>query len=400
MYPLKTLNDALYYLRQIYNPEVRGSRRRRRSHSIINNALCGVPDNALLREPHTLRTDTFERNYAIQWLTALISQLVNEHSDPDPSLEHPGDVQFSQPSTEELMQNAASLLAICAGTASAGVTVRQFVFENGHSSEDDTDLIKIELVDAPLDNHDYRSVGAQTWGSACILADMIVEHPNQFGFHPHHLYKRDDVEYLTFRCLELGAGTGLVSLTVAKMMQRSVFSTKTSTQLEVVATDYYPSVLINLKRNIASNCPESSSPSVRILTQALDWSTFSSEATHSPVFETPFDLILGADIVYELQHALWIKSCLTKLLRNTFSTTLPDIISPTFHLIIPLRATHTSESNTIEQLFPFNDHNRSNSNGSTELVINHKEIITCDAESGKEGEDVEYVYYKIGWSVP
>jgi len=106
---------------------------------------------------------------------------------------------------------------------------------------------------------------------------------------------------------------------------------------------------------------------------------------------------LGADIIYESQHALWIKSCLTKLLRKPSSTTQSDI-NPTFHLVIPLRATHIVESNTIEQVFPLNNHNR---NGNTELVIIHKEIIVCDAESSREGEDVEYVYYKIGWeSVP
>ena len=388
-HPFKTLNNALCYLRQIYNPQVRGSRRHR-SHSVSDH---------LSRELDTLRTDTFERGYAIKWLTVLISQLGNEnYSDPSPHLH--------QVELEELIQNAASLLAICAGTASAGVIVRQFVFENnGHSSEDDTtittDLIKVELVDVPLDNHDYGSVGAQTWGGSCIMAEMIVEHPNQFGFHQlFGLYEGDDAaEYpTTFRCLELGAGTGLVSLTLTKMIiQRPpvLLSTKTSTKFQVVATDYHPSVLTNLERNVHSNFPQSPSPSVHILTRALDWSTFSSESTHvEPVFETPFDLILGADIIYESQHALWIKSCLTKLLRKPSSTS--DIL-PTFHLIIPLRATHTLESNTVEQVFPFNSHNL---DGSTELVINHKEIIICYAESGREGEDVEYAYYKIGWGVP
>lgn len=372
-YPLKSLNDALSYLRQIYNPEVRGSRRR-----------PPLEKNALSTELDTLRTDLFERTYAIKWLTALISQLGNEYSDPDPD---PPSVHPHRLSSEDLLQNAASLLAICAGTASAGVIVRQFVFENRQEDEDIINPINVELVDVPLDNHDYRSVGAQTWGGACILAEMIVDHPRQFGFYQHHAESSS-----TFRCLELGAGTGLVSLTVTKMMQKSM--KKNTTKLEVVATDYYPSVLTNLERNVYSNFPESPpSASVPILTRALDWSTFSSQTNHDPVFETPFDLILGADIIYESQHALWIKSCLTKLLRKPSSTT-PSNISPTFHLVIPLRATHIAESNTIEQVFPLNNHN------STELVINHKEIIICDAESGREGEDVEYAYYKIGWGVP
>ena len=381
IYPIKALNDALHYLRRIYNPEVRGSRRRQ--------PLKNTP---LLVD--TFRTDLFERNYAIKWLTALISQLGTEHPD-SPDL--PSIVPSSK---EDLLQNAASLLAICAGTASAGVIVRQFVFENRHWEKDEDEesinLIKVELVDVPLDNHDYRSVGAQTWGGACILAEMIVDHPEQFSFH-HHTGSS------TFRCLELGTGTGLVSITATKMMmlllQKSMKKNSTKLEVEVVATDYYPSVLKNLEKNILCNFPESPpSTSVRILTRALDWSTFSSQKNHGdPVFESPFDLILGADIIYESQHALWIKSCLTKLLRKPSSTT-PSDITPTFHLVIPLRATHVVESNTIEQVFSLNNHNR---NGDTELVINHKEIIICDAESGREGEDVEYAYYRIGWgSVP
>ena len=338
-----------------------------------------------------LRTDTFERKYAIKWLTALISQLGDNDDDEENNSKN-SDSHHQQPSKEDLIQNAASLLAICAGTASAGVIVREFVFE---CRGDPSDLIKVELVDVPLDNHDYGSVGAQTWGGACILAEMIVDHPTQFGLdHSSHLAST------TFRCLELGAGTGLVSLTVTKMMMQKSLKTP-NTRLEVVATDYYPSVLANLERNISSNFPESSSSSssgVRILTRALDWSTFSSETTREPVFETPFDLILGADIIYESQHALWIKSCLTKLLRKPSSTTTTatsDTTSPTFHLVIPLRRTHTAESNTIEQIFPFNENG-----SSTELVINYKEIITCNAENSEEGENVEYAYYKIGWGVP
>ena len=401
-YSLQTLNDALHYLRRIYNPEVRGSRRRRQHQ----NALAATDTNTVLSESRleldTLRTDRFERTYAIKWLTALISQLGN-FQNPDLADSSP---TLHQSMPEDLvLQNAASLLAICAGTASAGVIARQFVFE----SLSDSFKIKVELMDVPLDNRDYGSVGAQTWGGACIMAEMIVDHPTQFGFHQFEHHHQHPSPPTAFRCLELGAGTGLVSITITKMMQKSIETS--TTELEVVATDYYPSVLANLERNVNSNFPSESSSSlsspstsVRILTRALDWSTFSSETTHEPVFETPFDLILGADIVYESQHALWIKSCLTKLLRKPYSSspsssTTSINISPTFHLVIPLRSTHTLESNTIEQAFPFNDSNASTTT-TTELVIHHKEIITCDAESGREGEDVEYAYYKIGWAVP
>ena len=80
---------------------------------------------------------------------------------------------------QDLVEEAAAILAMCAGTASAGVITRQFVFNRGWEAEDAS--ITVELTDGPLDNQDYGSVGAQTWGGACIMAEMIVENPLAFG---------------------------------------------------------------------------------------------------------------------------------------------------------------------------------------------------------------------------
>ena len=110
-------------------------------------------------------------------------------------------VIYYSPLWEKVIEDAASLLATCAGTASGGG-------RHGVLSQ----AIKVELNDVPLDNHDFRNVGGQTWGSACIMADMIAENPPSFGIPP---YDRT----VSFRCLELSAGTGLVSSTVAKVLR-------------------------------------------------------------------------------------------------------------------------------------------------------------------------------------
>ena len=101
----------------------------------------------------------------------------------------------------------------------------------------------------------------------------------------------------------------MVSLTVAKMLNRLC-----STDAEIVATDYYPSVLENLERNSRCNLV---SDRVRLTSKFLDWSTLSDAGIIlDPIFEGGFDVAYGADIVYEAVHATWIKSCLVKLLRK------------------------------------------------------------------------------------
>lgn len=356
---LESLQTALTYLRSIYNPPVRGSRR----HQAKRDGHASNID--------ALRTDAFERSYTIKWLTALTSQC--EFAEEDESY-------------EKLVEDAASLLAMCAGTASAGVVTRRFVFDltdPGQTSNVNLS-VSVDLRDVALDNHDYGSVGAQTWGGACIMAEMIAEDPQTFG-----LCSRGAGSGKALRCLELGAGTGLVSLAAGKAVEQLSCVPE---RVEIVATDYYPSVLTNLEENLRTNFPSSSSSSsldesrstshLGIMARRLDWFTFSiSEEAPDPVLEEPFDVIYGADIIYEAQHATWIKGCLTRLLSRNRGV---------FHLIIPLRSTHAKESGTIETVF--------GDSPSGFLKIQHKATIVCDADAAEAGEEVEYAYYRIGWS--
>lgn len=349
--------EALRYLRWVYNPEVRGSRRLK-TKTKANN------DN-LVEDLDTLRSDAYERTYTMRWLTAVISHAstFEEASDDDNSTA--ATVLASQ--FEAILTAASALLAVCSGTSAAGTISRVFTFGDG--------LVHVTVNDAPLENQHLESVGAQTWGGACVLSELMVEQPASFT--------RVHGQGTNLRVLELGAGTGLVSLTLGKLLQ------SVGMEGEIVASDFYPSVLSNLKSNILANLPSVPS-SLSLTAEFLDWSIFPTIQDPQPPFDDTFDLILGADIVYEPLHASWIKACLPTLLRR----------SGLFHLVIALRPTHSLESRSIEDLFPLCQ--AGNVGGvvhQLELVIVEKEVIVCEAGDGFR-EEVEYAYYKIGWGVP
>lgn len=379
---LSQIRAGVDYLRLLYNPEVRGSRRSKQHNALSYSsnvlALLHSKDDQTLHGINAIRGDAFERRYAIQWLTCLVSR-----ADTIPSL------QSSCEETEvtsSVIGDAAALLALCAGPSSSGKLTRNFTFGPSPAGES----VQVILSDAPLDNSDYATVGAQTWGGACVMADMILENPRQFGIPDKS--SLDISTSKSFTVLELGSGTGLVGLTISKLLEsRNIISS-------VVLTDFHPSILTNLHTNMDANFPKamsSYSTDLRIL--RLDWESFATydkSAVRSPL--GPFDLIVGADIVYEEKHAVWIKCCVEKLLNwipGQGSTN-----GPLFHLVIPLRQTHVNESNTIPQVFgqagvksDFNDSERS-------LMILKQEIFCCDADSYSIAGEVQYAYYQIGWA--
>lgn len=377
------LLDALCYLRQVYTPDVRGSRRIKKVSADHDLSLGPQVDHFL---PNDIQSDAYERAYAMRWLTALVSHASALELDSD-------DTESNVPSSSQsapeptlasqydlILTRASSILAISAGTSAAGTITRVFTFGS------DTGGIAVTFTDEPLDNQKYESVGAQTWGGACVLSELIVEQPSTFGLAPGP--RRNGTR---LRLLELGAGTGLVSLTLGKLLE------STEVEAEIVATDFFLSVLANLQNNITANSFSSSS-SVSVTSHFLNWSTFPNEDTSLPPFDDAFDIVLGADIIYEASHAIWIKACLQKLLRRP--TGPLDDSQGVFYLVIPLRPTHKAESQTIEEVFPnavpisaF-----SSCTKGLELVILNKEVIVCEARQGKKGEEVEYGYYKIGWA--
>ncbi|KAH6901067.1 hypothetical protein BKA70DRAFT_1524694 [Coprinopsis sp. MPI-PUGE-AT-0042] len=380
------LRQSDEYVRTIYSPPVRGSRRRKAVRASSHATPSG---------------DAVQKNYAIRWLTSVLSYLRE---------------------TERLLADTAALLAICAGTASAGVTPCPMSSEGKEAG-----MISIHLRDVPLDNQGYGCVGAQTWGWACVMAEMVVEDPTR------RTGRKEETKQRSFRILERGAGTGLVSLAVASFYH-ALFSRDPHTSqpgcskgnVEITAIDYYSSVLekheVNLQNNGFGSAPEgtnvvtstsnqltSTTPNVSLKSCSLDWSTFPSlSSSSSPLSPPPsspndtpldelFDMAFGADIVYEEQPAVRIKGCLKKLLRRPLWTTSTaggdesEDKDPNsyFHLMIPLRSTHTFESGTIETVFRSVLHWQvmdgalgEVGNAEMDLVILEKETITCEVEEG------------------
>ncbi|KAJ6452408.1 putative methyltransferase-domain-containing protein [Mycena sanguinolenta] len=356
------LIDCIEYLRVLYSPGVRGSKIRARFRSDSSSestasSSAGAPLLISDSESDTiaaLRSDEFERSYTLRW----VSYLVNN------SEKLPG----TPPEVDYVLARAASLLANCGGASSAGVISRtlQFPTERGP--------ISVTVQDIPLENGDISSVGAQTWGGACVLSEIIAAQPADFGL----VNNRSS----PLAVLELGAGTGLVGLVLA-----SVAKSLRIGGVTVVATDFYPAVLENLATNISAAFP-ASDRAVSISSHFLDWSAFTPDMDPLPVpLDGPFDVILGADIVYEPEHATWIHAVVSRLLAPGSSSQ--------FHLVIPLRRTHALESSSVEQVFRDSSLGRDPTTAAPTIL--GRERIVCDVE-GNATDEVEYLYYRIGWS--
>ena len=365
---VEEIKAALTHLRETYNPPVRGTRvvcHQKIFPSTVENSL--EPNIRLALEPlEAGGIQLLNRKPVCDWLTALISHLQKW------TLEGRKDFE----AYEGLLDATAALLSIFAGTASAGKLNRTLVFDYPPSSP-----VRVEVTDIPLENRDYTTLGAQTWGGAHILAKIIIQNPHRFCLLQGQSYPAARQK---LQILELGAGTGLVSLSAYRLLASKGLSAN------IYATDFNPLTLDNLARNISINTlakPETDED-LKISCGSLDWSN--PDAADADLFNT-VDLVLGADVIYEELHALWIRTCLEKFMRKPQL----DLIQPMCHLVIPLRPTHTFESNTIKGIFPLRSEN-SGQHG-WELAIFSKDIILCEASDDEVDGQVEYAYYTIGW---
>jgi len=335
-----------------------------------NEAPMGHDDgDAEAYDPDILRSDTFEREFAIRWLTGFTAR-----SD---IWVYSVDTDAESDARANLVDDAASVLAAFAGEDEEQPLTRQFTF-----ALDAGDAVEVELNDAPLLSEDHTSVGLQSWGSSILLAELICAAPDVFGV---------TVSKNAPRVLELGAGTGLLSIVAAKVLQRSSL---THLPLPtIIATDYHPSVLVNLQSNVNANFSTSDDP-IPIIVHPLDW--------QHPVYEnelsTSFDIILAADVVYHPQHTRWIKACVERLLVR------PEGISDdggAFWLIIPVRPTgrHEGMSDTVEEVFRW----ASDVENSVGLSADGLELAILNMRKLERHEGVGradeggYKLYRIGW---
>lgn len=227
---------------------------------------------------------------------------------------------------------------------------------------------------------DHLSVGVQTWGSAILLGRQIALHPSDYGLFPPSEVNRG------VRVLELGAGTGLLSILCRKLLDLNAIASDTHSGL-VVATDFLPSVLDNLKICVDLNFPPAlTSNGIESVTDIarnegihiakLDWTTFPAfmakggqgDEEQMGVFarDGTFDLVLASDCVYDETHAKLLREVAAWVLRlpegendqgGTFVSYLyrkSVVLTLTIrqHILSPLRPTFAPELESIDQHFP------------------------------------------------
>ncbi|GAA6059620.1 hypothetical protein JCM10212_004123 [Sporobolomyces blumeae] len=292
-----------------------------------------------------LHQDQFERSWAVNWLGLIVKR-------GEEWTEEAGGDQDERELRTRIVDEAAALLSHLTATSEGGSILRPLLLPTClPSASPQTEPLLITLNDALPSHLDPTSVGLQSWGSSIILARMIALDPVKFGvLVPHQ------------RVLELGAGTGLLSLVWKGMSERL------DVACDVFATDYHDGVLENLERNVVSNSAavspavspsgspylhpvnprtsglstpaqaatphtassrsSTSSASLPVQTHKLDWSAVHSSRQFSaasnprnPIptmmpapFDQPFHTLLAADVVYGPTHATWLKSCVEQFL--------------------------------------------------------------------------------------
>jgi SAM-dependent methyltransferase len=213
-------------------------------------------------------------------------------------------------------------------------------------------------------------VGLQSWASSIVLAGMMCAAPGEFGLHSHGL-----------RVLELGAGTGLLSIVVGKLLPPNDDGASPT----IVATDYHPDVLRNLASNIGTNF---STPPVDV--HAFDWEY----PLYSVPLDAPFDVILAADVVYHPDHAQWIRGCVEQLLCRPAHSRSGGV----FWLMIPVRSAgrHGRIHGTVEDVFPYVGDGGEDAGAEWGLVVLEKVEVGKQGIVGRADEN-GYELFKIGW---
>ena len=324
-----------------------------------------------------LRADPLERAFAVRWITGFVARADTwiEASESDTEAEE----------RSQIFEEAISLLsAFSGGDEEPEVALtRSFTFSTASAFADDCQ-IQVELNDAPLSSEDHTSVGLQSWGSSILLAERMCASPTTFlpvCSNP----KRP------LRILELGAGTGMLSIVAAKLLrQQGTEGDITAFQgtAEIIATDYHPDVLENLSVNVSTNFPGTAAQPP-IVVKPLDWEN----PVYEALFDKPFDIILAADVVYHPNHAEWIKKCVERLLvRPDPSATQGSEAGGVFWLFIPVRTTgrHEGMDSTVDALFPF-------AGSGDGLVILDREVVGRQGSVGRADEGA-YKLSKIGWA--
>lgn len=332
-----------------------------------------------------LRADEYERQCAIRWLTSLIARAeeILVESDED--------------TRQRLIDDASYILASFSSATDAeededaGAIVREFRFQvaaaaaaagrDGQGEEEGgDDCIEVRLTDGtPATGSDHTDVGLQSWGASIVVSDLMCSFPEKFHLTVEKLGTPSP------RVIELGAGTGLVGITMAKLLPRLGMP-----DAQVIATDYHPTVLANLADNITANFPtvkeESSSfpPSVVPQPCLLDWAA----PCLDPPLDKVADMLVATDVVYAPEHAVWLRDCAAQLLAR----------KGVFWLIASVRPNGRFEgvTDTVESAFSDLDKCPRTEDGKMVLRILAQERLEKRKGVGR-ADEIGYKVFRIGW---
>ncbi|WFD25463.1 hypothetical protein MNAN1_000423 [Malassezia nana] len=282
--------------------------------------VASVMDEDLQNRLDAARAEPTERAYVLSWLGRLVESELAWIED--------------SPERRDAVEDAAQILAGCTSALEAGDLFRDFDFP----TQDAYDLPVIEgepvlrvhmrVRDAslpPSDQHSHQgaaaaadAVGVQTYASSIIMSDLFVRRPS--AWHP--ALEPDAPRLADFRAMELGAGTGIVGMVVARALSESVLPIDHAT---VGLTDYHDDVLANLQYNV-DHYLRLASDRVTVVCGPLDWRAMydvvcpeRASGTAVPCRLPPphsYDLLLAADPVYDPMHATWLLGAISYLLAR------------------------------------------------------------------------------------
>lgn len=312
-------------------------------------------------ETECLRRDEFERSFAIRWLTGFVGRA------PELSLE--------ESVSESFVDEACSILSYLTDESKKeepdddeqlGMTRGfSFLFKDDQKSK-----VEVELYDIPMQTgEDHTDVGLQTWGASIVLSEKISKNPKMFRLS-------NTMTSSSSRIIELGAGTGLVSLFLSRLIPYISESRPT-----IIATDYHPTVLANLQVNITSHMARTPD-ATPILACHLDWS---SPSRQEPL-DTPADMLIAADVTYAPEHAAWLRDCAKSLLRD----------DGVFWLMVSVRPNgkFAGISDSVEVAFR-NEEKCTRSDGKR-LSISSVQRVEKKGEVGR-ADEVGYKLFEIVW---
>lgn len=153
---------------------------------------------------------------------------------------------------------------------------------------------------------------SEVWAAAIALSEFILS----------------ERSFQQARCLELGAGLGLVSIAAA------------IAGADVVATDYFTEALEFIQLNALTN-------QVNVKTRWLDWRDIDLDET--------FDYLLAADVLYESRNHVPILQAIDRLLSPTGTAYISDPDRTIAKSFVPLAVEHGFTVETLIQPMEWND---------------------------------------------